>query len=933
MHRLNRSALRLLAFLMLATMPVTGIIATHNMAGEIRAERIGVRTYKITLLTYTDPEAACVDRCNATLFVCSPSGAIIDSLPNIPRSNGLSTIAGPPGCGVMSCGGTANMGEYIYGFIKENIYYTNYTFPNDGKYFLRYYDRNRINDVVNMTNSGNQSLFVETQLLVSEAFLQDNPPILLNRPLDFACTGKIWTHNPGAYDPDGDSLMYDLYPSQQWDPAGGMVNPVTCAGWVSPGVVGGTSSITIDPFTGLITWNAPIAIGTYNIAIRIRQFRKGVEIGYVIRDMAIIVKSCNNDPPVIETINDTCVHAGDVLDLDFTVYDPNFPTDSLYFYLNNGATGINNGPFSAVPPATISTNFGTSFPIATKDTILGNINWNTTCDHIRSAFYQIDMYAHDNLSYHGMPGNEMLSTHHVIKIRVVAPPLTNLTGTKGPHRIDLNWDQHLCSNAEGYTIWRKIGSGSTSLDTICCDLSPQFAGYAIVGTTIGWTSTSFTDTLAGVTFSGPVEICYVVTASFDNGAISSCPTNEVCFNIEPGVLHMTNDSIVITDALTGSSFIAWSTPDSIDNLFFPGPYTYQLSRAFGITGTTYSTIVTGLSFTDTTFTDLNINTVTQGYRHVAEVYDALGWKIAEAPISSSVYLTTLGGDKEITLSWSEYVPWQNTLYYIYRSSSGFVGPYLLHDSVSGTGATLHTYRDSGLVNGQEYCYFIRSKGNYPFGGVKSLLINDSQKRCDIAEDRTPPCVSDSIIVAYSCEALTVSFTITKPDSLCGGDAMKYTFYFSPAQGGPFLPVRTIDLSTFTGDTVIVFQDLLTIAGCYYITATDSNNNESAPSRTWCFDNCPILDLGNVVTPNGDGINDEFVPISYRSVRLIRFTVLDRWGVVQKINTTDLLRLWDGTNQNGKPASEGVYYYVMEYEELRLDGNKTLRKSGNITLLR
>ena len=50
------------------------------------------------------------------------------------------------------------------------------------------------------------------------------------------------------------------------------------------------------------------------------EYRNGVPLGHVLRDMVIIVKSCPNNPPVIETITDTCVTAIDTLHFDFLVF-------------------------------------------------------------------------------------------------------------------------------------------------------------------------------------------------------------------------------------------------------------------------------------------------------------------------------------------------------------------------------------------------------------------------------------------------------------------------------------------------------------------------------------------------------------------------------------------------------------------------------------
>ena len=76
--------------------------------------------------------------------------------------------------------------------------------------------------------------------------------------------------------------------------------------------------------------------------------------------------------------------------------------------------------------------------------------------------------------------------------------------------------------------------------------------------------------------------------------------------------------------------------------------------------------------------------------------------------------------------------------------------------------------------------------------------------------------------------------------------------------------------------------------------------------------CPKLDVPNVFTPGaegaGDGVNDEFF---FPNVAIIEFecTVYDRWGK-EVFKFTDINQKWDGTNSsNGKPCSDGVYFYV------------------------
>lgn len=88
-----------------------------------------------------------------------------------------------------------------------------------------------------------------------------------------------------------------------------------------------------------------------------------------------------------------------------------------------------------------------------------------------------------------------------------------------------------------------------------------------------------------------------------------------------------------------------------------------------------------------------------------------------------------------------------------------------------------------------------------------------------------------------------------------------------------------------------------------------------------------LQVPDVFTPNGDGINDEF-KVAYKSLRTFKGIILNRWG--RKVfQWTDPSKGWDG-NINGRPAAEGGYFYVIE--ALGTDGIEYKLK-GDITLLR
>ena len=66
---------------------------------------------------------------------------------------------------------------------------------------------------------------------------------------------------------------------------------------------------------------------------------------------------------------------------------------------------------------------------------------------------------------------------------------------------------------------------------------------------------------------------------------------------------------------------------------------------------------------------------------------------------------------------------------------------------------------------------------------------------------------------------------------------------------------------------------------------------------------------NVFTPDGDGINDGFT-FGYWEIAVATFecTIRNRWGVVVHI-MDDINDVWDGTDLNGDPCTDGGYFYT------------------------
>lgn len=122
----------------------------------------------------------------------------------------------------------------------------------------------------------------------------------------------------------------------------------------------------------------------------------------------------------------------------------------------------------------------------------------------------------------------------------------------------------------------------------------------------------------------------------------------------------------------------------------------------------------------------------------------------------------------------------------------------------------------------------------------------------------------------------------------------------------------------------------TMAGTYTVTLIAQGTagcNDTITKILVIADTAGLI-MPNVFSPNGDGINDYFQPIS-KNVGQFSCTVFDRWGkiVFDFKSATDK---WMGQSMNGGICPDGTYYYVMDAKD---DRGKSYNAKGFITLNR
>ncbi len=620
--------------------------ATHQRAAEITYTWLGGNAYEFTLTCYT--------------YTPSPAGLQRDSL-------------------LVQWGD--GMEEYIPRVVLQNlgedytlnVYKQIHNYSSSGTYTISMEDANRNFGVINVPNSVMVPMHIETELVINPFLGYNNSVQLLNAPVDKGCVGKLYLHNPSAYDPDGDSLSYRL---------------VTCKGQDGIEIPGYTlpqasQSFVIDSVTGELRWDAPLMQGEYNVAIMVEEWRHGVKIGSVVRDMQILISACDNDLPQIQCDDQYCLVAGEQLDFVISASDPNG---------DNVTLTVSGAPLElAISPAMV--NPETAFGMHPEMEFL----WNTTYAHVRNTPYQLVVHAKDD----DTPVS--LTNVKTISINVMAPKVQGFAADLHGHDVTLSWLAYPCPNATSLLVYRKAGCDGYEPDA--CETGIR-NGYQLIVTLDNVSATSYTDhdLAQGVSYE------YRILAQFPDGALSIV-SDAACVELKndsPLMTHVTNDSI---DLVSGQVRTCWAKPKEIDAQYVT-PFNYSLTRILdGETSVVYEGA-------DTTFLDATVDlaeAATLIYK--VEMRDAHQQLMGESATASAVMLSAKGSNDAANLSWTEAVPWIVDSTQVFKEENEH---FVRIASVTGM-----TYTDSDVESDETYRYYVRTFGHYTMEGIMQPLVNYS----------------------------------------------------------------------------------------------------------------------------------------------------------------------------------------------------------------
>lgn len=246
-----------------------------------------------------------------------------------------------------------------------------------------------------------------------------------------------------------------------------------------------------------------------------------------------------------------------------------------------------------------------------------------------------------------------------------------------------------------------------------------------------------------------------------------------------------------------------------------------------------------------------------------------------------------------------------TLFKIEKRENSFSAIYA--DYFQQQGFAIPQWTDSlQNVTEKSYCYRITKKN-----------------QCDIES----PVSNESCSILLTGQSLPLQHILnwTAYTEWPGGVSY-YAIYRRSNNSNTFTEIAQLasNILTFT-DTQIPQDNGIFV---YYIKAVHDTLNVFSTSNEVTLIQEPSVFTPNSFTPNGDGLNETWSPVS-SFIKNYNLKIFNRWGNLI-FESNEANRQWDGRYQ-GQPAPLGVYFYVVTYTGY--PDNSKFYKRGSVTLLR
>tara|TARA_R110002050_G_scaffold297339_2_gene458674 strand:+ start:86223 stop:90191 length:3969 start_codon:yes stop_codon:yes gene_type:complete len=366
--------------------------ATHISGGDITYECVGQDSFLVTLKLFRDCAGVGLATGTTINGVSGCGGSIVVNLA-LQTSAEVSAL-----CPTQISNSTCNGGTYpgIQEFIYTGIAVLS---PACNSWTLSWSSCCRNAQVTNLVNPSVLGTYLYTTLS-SGSFSCNSSPVFNAQPVPYVCKNQVANINLGAFDPDGDSLVYYLTPGQV-----SATTLVTYATGYSYLQAFGGTSMSLNSSTGQLTFT-PSGLGIYLVAVKIQEYDRltGIQKGTITRDFQVVSFNCaTNVAPVVSAggfynaINNSKVDSnhigvcvGDSFSFDIAISDANSTQTVSIVHSVNQTFGSNaSATVTGGNPAVLHVSGLATISLAGRNTLYvrGNDGACPIPANISAAFY------------------------------------------------------------------------------------------------------------------------------------------------------------------------------------------------------------------------------------------------------------------------------------------------------------------------------------------------------------------------------------------------------------------------------------------------------------------------------------------------------------------------------------------------------------------
>jgi gliding motility-associated-like protein len=279
--------------------------ASHCAGAELLFQWLHDSTYQLYYKFYrdcaginepTNVTVCCSNNCNSTTINVILNKVTTLIPPGVNNGNEVARVC--PGIHT-TCGNPAGTTP---GY-REWWYANTVTLPSRCNHWTFSVSQSARNSgITNLSNPGSQNLYTEATLDNRDA-QGDTSPFFSVKPVPYICANIPYTYNNGAYDLNNDSMVFKIV-----QPNGGSGCPPTTSAIafanttpslnLTDNPLQTNNTFSINAQNGLMSFT-PAGTQIAVVTIQVDEYRNGRKIGSVMRDIQIIVLSCNVQQPEV----------------------------------------------------------------------------------------------------------------------------------------------------------------------------------------------------------------------------------------------------------------------------------------------------------------------------------------------------------------------------------------------------------------------------------------------------------------------------------------------------------------------------------------------------------------------------------------------------------------------------------------------------------